>query len=58
VLAGVIGAMLAKELKPFTAACAGVYVHAEAGRRLARERGADGVIASDVVAALPRALDG
>jgi NAD(P)H-hydrate epimerase len=58
VLSGVIGAFLAKRLDPFTAACAGVRRHAAAGRVAAAAQGADGVIASDVIAALPRALDG
>ena len=58
VLAGVIGAHLAKGLEPFVAACAGVRRHAAAGRVAAEERGADGVIARDVIAALPRCLQG
>jgi NAD(P)H-hydrate epimerase len=58
VLSGVIGAFLAKGMDPFTAACAGVRRHAAAGRVAAAEHGPDGVIASDVVAALPRALEG
>ena len=55
VLSGVIGALLAKGLDPFAAACAGVRRHAAAGawpRR--RSTAPDGVIASDVIAALPR----
>jgi ADP-dependent NAD(P)H-hydrate dehydratase / NAD(P)H-hydrate epimerase len=56
VLSGVIGAYLAKGMDPFAAACAGVLVHATAGRVCASEIGAEGVIASDVIAALPRAL--
>ena len=56
VLSGAIGALLAKGLGPWEAACGGVYLHAEAGRRAAGPHGPDGVIASDVVAALPRAL--
>ena len=58
VLSGVIGTFLAKGLDPFTAACAGVRRHAAAGRVAAAEHGPDGVIASDVIAALPRALEG
>ena len=58
VLSGVIGALLAKGLDPFAAACAGVRRHAAAGRVAATEQGADGVIARDVVAALARALGG
>ena len=56
VLSGVIGAYLAKRMNPFAAACAGVLVHARAGQLSGREIGAEGVIASDVIAALPRAL--
>ena len=58
VLSGVIGAYLAKGLDPFAAACAGVRRHAAAGRVAAADHGPDGVIARDVVAALPRALQG
>jgi NAD(P)H-hydrate epimerase len=58
VLSGVIGAFLAKGLDPFAAACAGVRRHAAAGRVAAAEHGAGGVIASDVIAALPGALAG
>jgi ADP-dependent NAD(P)H-hydrate dehydratase / NAD(P)H-hydrate epimerase len=56
VLSGVIGAYLAKRMDPFAAACAGVLVHARAGQLTARDIGPEGVIASDVIAALPRAL--
>ena len=58
VLSGVIGAYLAKGLDPFAAACAGVRRHAAAGRVAAAAHGTDGVIAGDVVAALPLALQG
>ncbi len=56
VLSGVIGAMLAKGLEPATAACAGVYAHLRAGQLAAAPHGPDGVIASDVIQALPAAL--
>jgi hydroxyethylthiazole kinase-like uncharacterized protein yjeF len=56
VLSGVIGALLSKKMDPFEAACAGAFVHAAAGRLAARHIGAEGVIASDVIAALPGAL--
>jgi NAD(P)H-hydrate epimerase len=56
VLSGVIGAFLAKRMDPFHAACAGVLVHARGGQLAARDVGPEGVIASDVIAALPRAL--
>ena len=56
VLSGVIGAYLSKGVDPFAAACAGVLIHATAGRMLGDERGTEGVIASDVIEAVPRAL--
>jgi ADP-dependent NAD(P)H-hydrate dehydratase / NAD(P)H-hydrate epimerase len=56
VLCGVLAALLAQGLEPFTAACAGVLLHAQAGRLAARAVGAvEGVIASDVIASLPAA---
>ena len=56
VLTGVIAALLAQGLEAFAAAAAGVSLHAEAGREAARRLGAaEGVIASDVIAALPAA---
>ncbi|HUE28150.1 MAG TPA: NAD(P)H-hydrate dehydratase, partial [Solirubrobacteraceae bacterium] len=58
VLSGVIGAYLAKRMDPFHAACAGVFVHSRAGRLAAEEIGPEGVVASDVVERLPRALIG
>jgi NAD(P)H-hydrate epimerase len=54
VLSGVVGAFLAKGVDPFTATCAAVFTHLRAGVLAARTIGADGVIASDVIAALPR----
>jgi ADP-dependent NAD(P)H-hydrate dehydratase / NAD(P)H-hydrate epimerase len=56
VLSGVIGAYLGKGMDPFHAACAGVFVHGAAGRIAAERIGTEGVIASDVIAALPAAL--
>ena len=54
VLTGVIAALLAQGLDAFAAAAAGVWLHAGAGREAARREGAvEGVIASDVIAALP-----
>jgi len=58
VLSGITGAFLAKGVDPFTAACAAVMIHVKAGRIAAREVGSEGVIASDVIAALPKALSG
>jgi NAD(P)H-hydrate epimerase len=56
VLSGVIGALLAKGMDPFEAACAGVFAHARAGRAAADRIGADHVIAGDVIDALPDGL--
>jgi ADP-dependent NAD(P)H-hydrate dehydratase / NAD(P)H-hydrate epimerase len=56
VLSGVIGAYLGKGMDPFHAACAGVFVHAAAGRAAAARLGPEGVIARDVIEALPAAL--
>jgi NAD(P)H-hydrate epimerase len=56
VLSGVCGAMLAKGLSHAHAACAAVHVHVRAGQIAAEPHGPDGVIASDVIAALPAAL--
>ncbi len=59
VLTGVIAALLAAGLDPFTAAAAGVSLHAQAGRVAARRQGsAEGVVASDVIAALPASRGG
>jgi hydroxyethylthiazole kinase-like uncharacterized protein yjeF len=57
VLSGVLAALLAQGLDSFHAAAAGVWLHAQAGRAAARALGGvpEGVIASDVIAALPGA---
>lgn len=56
VLAGICGAFLAAGLEPWTAACAAVRAHLLAGRAAAASHGPDGVIASDVIAALAGAI--
>jgi hydroxyethylthiazole kinase-like uncharacterized protein yjeF len=53
VLSGVLAAVLARGIEPFMAACAGVRLHARAGIHAAHEKGVDGVIARDVIEALP-----
>jgi len=54
VLSGVVAALLAKGLEPFTAACAGVLVHLHAGAAASQRRSPDSVVASDVIEALAR----
>ena len=57
-LSGIAGAFLAQGVEPFTAACAAVHLHVRAGQLAARTVGAEGVIARDVIAALPAARAG
>jgi NAD(P)H-hydrate epimerase len=56
VLAGVIGALLARGAEPDHAVAAAVYAHLRAGQLAAEPFGPDGVIATDVIARLPEAL--
>jgi ADP-dependent NAD(P)H-hydrate dehydratase / NAD(P)H-hydrate epimerase len=57
VLAGATGALLARGLEPFAAACAAVLAGARAGRLAAAYLGAaESVVATDVIAQLPAAL--
>ncbi|MFL5816307.1 MAG: NAD(P)H-hydrate dehydratase, partial [Conexibacter sp.] len=53
VLSGVIGALLARGVEPFAAACAGVELHRRAGRLVGARIGVEGAMARDVIAALP-----
>jgi ADP-dependent NAD(P)H-hydrate dehydratase / NAD(P)H-hydrate epimerase len=56
VLSGLIGALLAKGLGAFEAAALGALAHVRAGEAAASGRGADHVIAGDVIEALPAGL--
>ncbi|MGE5281430.1 MAG: NAD(P)H-hydrate dehydratase [Chloroflexota bacterium] len=57
VLSGIVAALLARGLEPFAAACAGVLVHARAGRDAARRIGAaESVIATDVIDSIPAGM--
>jgi NAD(P)H-hydrate epimerase len=56
VLAGIIGAFLAKGLAPIDAACAGVYIHGAAGDLAASEMGENGLMASDICRNIPLAI--
>ena len=56
VLAGAIGGLLAQGLSPFDAAACGVFIHGKAGDIAACRIGMAGMIAGDVLRALPEAL--
>ena len=55
VLAGVITGLMAQGCEPFDAASAGVFLHAAAGHLVTADLGDAGVVASDLLRALPRA---
>jgi NAD(P)H-hydrate epimerase len=56
VLAGMIAGLLAQGLRPFDAASAAVYLHACAGERVSSDIGQAGLLASDLLPQIPRAL--
>ncbi len=56
VLSGIIVALCARGMEPFAGACAGVVAHARAGRAAATGRGAESVIATDVIEQIPAGL--
>ncbi len=56
VLSGMLGTLLARGFSPFEAAKAAVYLHGSAGDLAAREKGEEGMIASDVVEKIPEAI--
>jgi ADP-dependent NAD(P)H-hydrate dehydratase / NAD(P)H-hydrate epimerase len=53
VLSGAVGALLARGVEPFHAACAGVELHRRAGRLAGARIGVEGAMARDVIAMLP-----
>jgi NAD(P)H-hydrate epimerase len=53
VLAGIVSALLARGLEPGLAARVAVYWHGEAGRFATEELGGPGLVASDLLGALP-----
>ncbi len=55
VLAGAIASLLAQGLEPYAAARVGVYLHGLAGEMAAESTGSAGVLATDLLAKLPRA---
>lgn len=56
VLCGIITGLIAQGLKASEAAIAGVYLHARCGDRVAEQKGQRGLIAGDMIAALPEIL--
>jgi hydroxyethylthiazole kinase-like uncharacterized protein yjeF len=55
-LSGIVGGLLARGADPLTAALWGVWVHAEAGERLARRRGPLGFLARELPDEVPAIL--
>lgn len=56
ILAGVIGGLLAQGYRAKEAAVLGVYLHGLAGDRAASRKGRHGMLAGDILAALPEAF--
>jgi NAD(P)H-hydrate epimerase len=56
VLAGVIAGLVAQGLSLFDAAACGVYLHAQAGEMVRRELGEAGMLAGDLLPALPKVI--
>jgi ADP-dependent NAD(P)H-hydrate dehydratase / NAD(P)H-hydrate epimerase len=56
VLAGTIAGFLAQGLSPETAAILGVFVHGRAGEAIRRRTGDSGLLASDLLRAIPRTV--
>jgi len=56
VLAGAIAGLLAQGLTPFEAACCGVYLHGLAAEQISEDIGDSGMLAGDLLPALPRAV--
>lgn len=56
VLAGAIAGLVAQGLSPFAAAACGVYLHGMAGEMVKERLGDAGMIASDLLVALPQVI--
>ena len=56
VLAGVVAGLVSQGVRPDNAAELGVFLHGEAGERVRDDLGAAGMVASDLLAALPRVI--
>jgi len=57
-LTGIVGALLAAGISPLATAQTGTYLHGAAGDRAAQERGEIGLLARDLIDAIPRVLAG
>jgi NAD(P)H-hydrate epimerase len=57
ILTGLILGFLAQGRSPIQAACLGVSLHSQAGLWLARERGSQGVLASELLEMIPKLID-
>jgi len=55
VLAGIVGSLLAQASSPWAAAALGVFLHASAAQDVSAEIGDAGMLAGDLLAAVPRA---
>jgi NAD(P)H-hydrate epimerase len=53
ILTGLILGFLSQGLSPIKAACLGVFLHGQAGAWLARERGGQGILASELLEKIP-----
>jgi hydroxyethylthiazole kinase-like uncharacterized protein yjeF len=58
VLSGVIAGLVAQGLSPFDAAACGVFLHAQSGEMVMGEMGDVGMLASDLLPALPKVIKG
>ena len=56
VLAGTIAGLMAQGLTPFAASSCGVYLHGAAGEYVGAELGDAGMVASDLLPALPKVI--
>ncbi|MDH3973816.1 MAG: NAD(P)H-hydrate dehydratase [Deltaproteobacteria bacterium] len=53
VLCGIVGSLLGQGYSALESALAGVYIHGEAGDRIAEEKGEAGLIATDIIERFP-----
>src|SRR5581483_2233078 len=56
-LSGMVGALLARGMRPFDALTLGVFLHGYAADRVAAQRGRVGYLAGDVIEELPAAIE-